>query len=277
MEVSVSTNLIELLEGDDMPPPWLVPDLICQGTMVVLAGEAGAGKSYFSYTLGLALAAGLPFLTRPTVHSKVLYFDEENSLPDLRQYLRWAWNGLGRPSVVSIAQNFIHEHFSLAAAGRNWDDYLTMAAMKHQPRLIVLDTTTPACHVTDENDNAEATDAIRRLRRAQTVAPGCTLLLLKHARLNEMEGVWQMRGAKAWKGSTDATLVHQVGRGRPRKDGLRNTVIRPDKVRAFGLRVPIHLHPEWVGEGSTKGIVLAGKELITETTLGGKERTTSSE
>ena len=254
------THLIEMLEGDDAPPPWLVPDLLCQGTMVVLAGEAGAGKSFFSYTLGIALASGLPFLDRPTDPTKVLYCDEENSLPDLRQYLRWAWRGLGKPPLPTLVANFRHEHFSLAAAGQLWSTYLTNIARDHQPGLIVVDTTTPACHILDENSNAEASKVIRLLRGAQVASgPKCTILLLKHARLDQTNGEWQMRGAKAWKGETDSTLVHQIGLGRPRLDGLRNTTIRPDKVRAFGLRVPIHLHPKWVGEPKTRGLVLDGE------------------
>ena len=251
------TRLIELLEGDDTPPPWLLPDLLCQGTMVVLAGEAGAGKSFFSYTLGLALSTGVPFLTRPTAATRVLYCDEENSLPDLRQYLRWAWRGLGKPPLPLLTANFRHEHFSLAAAGGLWSAYLTRVAGEFHPGLIVLDTTTPACHILDENSNAEASGAIRRLRGAQAAAgPACTMLLLKHARLDQTNGEWQMRGAKTWKGETDSTLVHQVGAGRPRQDGLRNTVIRPDKVRAFGLRIPIHLSPQWVGEKQARGVSL---------------------
>jgi RecA-family ATPase len=251
-------DLSELLQSPEIDPPWLVPGLLCEGTMVLLAGAPGAGKSFLSYTLSMSLAVGWPFLGRDiSTPRKVLYFDEENAWPDQREYLRWAWRGMGKPDIALMAQNLRVESFSLATAGTNWPLFMIATAKVFRPDLIVVDTATPACQIKEENDNGEASLAIRRLRAAREVAgPQCAMLILKHAKLDSDQGKMIVRGAKAWVGETDATWMHGVTEGRPREDGLRNTNIRPEKVRAFGLRSALYLQPRWVGPDNARGIEL---------------------
>jgi len=253
-------ELRALLDGDDTPPPWLVPDLLCQGTMVVMAGEAGAGKSLFSYTLAIALSSGSLFMGRQLQAKRVLYFDEENSLPDRNQYLRWAWRGLNRPEIPDA--NLRLEHFELAKAGLEWDRRIAALASEYSPDLIVIDTATPACHIVDENDNGEASEAIRRLRRAKNCAGAqASMLILKHARLDTESGTYSVRGAKSWVGETDSTLLFTRAAGRPRLDKLWNTNLQPQKVRAFGLRTKLFIQPHWTGEDPILGIALdVGRE-----------------
>ncbi len=256
-----SLDLTDILTKPEPTPPWLIEDFLCEGTIVILAGEPGVGKSVLSYTLSIAVASGngqTHFLGRPAKPGKVLYFDEENSLPDARQYLRWAWRGLGKPLIPPLAANFKVEHFSLVSQGISRYDYMVSKAMEFKPSLIVLDTATPVCHIQDENDNGEASLALRSLRRVRSMAgPQCTILVLKHAKLlNDASERRTIRGAKAWLGEADAVLYHVATPGRPRKDGLRTSRIEPDKVRAFGLRDVIDIHPEWTGELGERGLKL---------------------
>src|SRR2546425_9831290 len=90
-------DLLAMLEGPDITPPWVVPDCLVQNEVMVLAGEAGAGKSILTYALSIALATGNTFLGRQLTPTRVLYCDEENPYWTRLQYLRWAWRGLGRP------------------------------------------------------------------------------------------------------------------------------------------------------------------------------------
>lgn len=241
-------NLPIILSETPPDPSWLVPGLLTADSMVILAGDPGVGKSFFSYSLALSLAAGLPFLGFPTEPHRVCYFDEENALPDLGAYLNSLWRGLGRPDPALIAENLHVEHFSLGAIGTSPYGAMANAVQRHAPALIILDTVTPVCRITDENDNAEASQAIRELRRVKGLMPTCTMLLLKHARYLHDSRERTIRGAKAWIGELDATIYHTLPSGRPRS-GLRRTQLEPGKVRAYGLREPILIDPVATGGG----------------------------
>lgn len=251
-------TISELLdEEEDKAPPWLVPNFICQSHMVVLAGEPGAGKSLVSYTLALAKASGSEFLGTKLDPAPVLYFDEENAVPDVKQYLRWSWRGLGKPSVELLATNLHIEHFSVSAAGSSRYLYMRELAAKIKPALIVIDTATPTCAIKDENSNGEASAAIQELRKVRAAAGATTtMFVLKHAKLESDHGEWIVRGAKDWVGATDSTLMHTKVAGHPREDGWHNTRIRAPKKRAFGLRGILKITPVLSGTEGNIGVHL---------------------
>ncbi len=233
---------------------WILPNFIPRGTLIALAGLPGAGKSYLCYTMGFAIATGLPILGfTPTRPHRVLYFDQENSRPDRVQYQRYAYNGLGKPDLTTLCNNFWGQPFVLGSD--KWVTHAKNAIETYQPELIFIDTATPSCNIQDENNNAEAAVVIEKLRRLQvTISPTATMVVLKHAKLranDSGEGFYTMRGAKAWEGQVDAVIFHIKGEGRPRKDGLNNTRLHPSKTRAFGLREPILIEPSWTDEAHT--------------------------
>jgi RecA-family ATPase len=217
--------------------------------MILLAGSPGAGKSFLSYTLSLSGAVGRDFLGQPLSPFKTCYFDEENATEDALAYIRRAWAGLGRPDPSVIADNFWLFNMSLArqATTSGVYDFMRHQVAAHQPDLIVLDTATPACRIADENDNAEASAAIRQLRKIRSVAaPGCTLLILKHMKVDTASGHRDIRGAKAWKGECDGAIFHERKPGRPRHilgHSFSETILIPEKVRAYGLSDRLTITP----------------------------------
>jgi RecA-family ATPase len=247
----------DILLGEDPKPDYLIDGLIYSGQIVVVAGEPGAGKSFFQYYIAMCIACGLPVLGRETRTGKVLYFDEENSLPDLAQYLRWIWRGLDCPAIDALQANLAIEHFGLSSAKNRWT-YMAELAKKLQPQLIVMDTVTPCFGIEDENSNSEASQAIRNLRNVRLMAgQNCSIVLLKHAKFSHDTSERQtIRGAKTWIGETDATMFHKRMLGRPRGDDLYNTVLVPDKARAFGLRRELVIQPDWTGSERERGVRL---------------------
>lgn len=248
-------SIADALTKDPAPPAWLVPDFLHKGTMVVIAGDAGIGKSVLSYHLSLCLASGAPFLGTKVSQSRVLYFDEENSARDAAAYLRWNWVGMGKPDPLQIDTHLRIEHFSLTAPSPAHYQQMIGFAADHKPDLIVVDTATPACRIQDENDNGEASQAMRALRAVRAAGgPETVMVILKHARFAKDTGR-DIRGAKAWKGECDQLTFHVASPGRPRSNGLRPTHLQPAKTRAFGLREPIFIEPSW-SDQSRSGIIL---------------------
>src|ERR1700730_8608104 len=101
-------------------PEWIVEGIIPAFTVVMLAGDPGVGKSKFSLSEGLHIALGRDFIGHATRQCKVLYFDEENSRPDIMAYLQELWVGMGCPDPDLLRQWFRLEHFSLGSA--DWKD-----------------------------------------------------------------------------------------------------------------------------------------------------------
>ncbi len=244
----------EILTSTIVEPRWVVQGMMARGTLVILAGEPGVGKSVLAYQLAFCVAAGLPFLDRRVEPTRVLYFDEENSLPDFMQYCKWVWQGLGCPDLRVLDEMLRLDHFTL---GRDWEASMLLAATSFRPGLIVVDTATPALHIKDENDNAEAAHRIQGLRRIQQAASNETaVLILKHEKIQDEAGHRRtVRGAKTWIGQADSVIYHVRLRGRTRKDGLYRTCLEPDKSRAFGLASKIFVSPAWTDD-SRKGLIL---------------------
>lgn len=217
--------------------------MIHKGNLILLCGLAGIGKSFFSYSLANALATGSKFIGQKMPTKKVLYIDEENARADLAAYARWTWRGMGSPSRDLLKANLIIESRTLLGSP-NWAAVLLEKAYTHKPDLIIIDTATPACHIKDENDNAEAAQATQAIRIAQDGAgPQCAVLVLKHLRIDSATHHLDVRGAKHWKGAVDAVWYHLYTRGRKRADGWRNTYIRPEKSRAYGLKDHLLIKP----------------------------------
>jgi len=250
-------DLSTVLLAEDPEPIYLVDNLYYQGQLIVMAGEEGVGKSFLQYNLAISIAAGIPFLGLTVKQGRVLYFDEENSRPDLQQYLRQIWRGCGKPLIAQLQENIFIEHFSLAEHGKKRFDYMAEVARRVQPALIIIDTATPCCGIEDENSNGEASKAIRALRRVKGDA---TMIILKHVLFSHDQTKRQtIRGAKSWLGESDGNIYHKLAPGKPRSDGLRNCKLVPDKFRAYGLRTELIIQPTWCGEDGHKGIVLTSR------------------
>lgn len=256
---------MEILCGDEVPPVWLITDMLIQGGFFCLVGESGAGKSYVSYTMALAIAAGckgLNGLVPRGEPKRVLYFDDENSQQDRDKYLRRAWIGLTKlngkePDLGRLHTNFWPLSFQLGTD--DWAETVSKWVVDKRPHCIIFDTANACFNIDDENSNAEAGKAIKRIKSLmREVTPTATAIVLKHAKTRTEKGqVRTTRGAKIWKDQSDSMLFQVKAGGRPRKDGLSLTRLIPDKIRAYGLQRPIYITPRWTDDART-GLVLEG-------------------
>lgn len=263
------TNPIaDIIAAEHQDPEWLIEGLLLQGVIQCLAGLPNVGKSYITYTVGLALASGLGALggiVKPGDPKRVIYFDQENAETDRNKYLTQCYWGLAKengcePDIALLHENFIPVAHLLGSP--DWEDIAGAFIDRYAPRLCVYDTATPCFDFDNENDNSEATKAINAIRRLnRRTNPVATAVVLRHEKQvdnkDQQKGNRrQMRGAKAWLGSTDGTWFQVRLPGRPRKQGFL-TRLEPDKTRAYGLQQPIYITPEWTREDKS-GLWLHG-------------------
>lgn len=112
-------NLLPITRIMEDPLPlldWLVEGWITQGERVILYGEFGAGKSYISHALALALASGTPWMGAYRVKkSRVLFLDEEMSEQETRRRLKRL--GLGIPLLPGVQYPLTIASHSFDGAG----------------------------------------------------------------------------------------------------------------------------------------------------------------
>lgn len=240
---------IDILFGEEKEPEWLVPDMMLRGELTLLAGEPGAGKSLLTYTWALAMAGGVGGFGGIIPASKpmtVVYFDNENSEGNRNKYMTWAWHGLmdnhGQDNevVFNVSEHFKPVHFILGVP--DWEETATEYVQFFKPDLIVFDTAISCCAAEDENSNAEAGLHVAGIRRVmRSVEPVAAALVLKHAKRGEQ----RIRGATVWESLADQTMFQVRRPGRPRKDGLSLTQLKPGKHRAFGLHKKVYITPSF--------------------------------
>ncbi len=261
--------IVDILLSPEVEPPWLIKDMLLQGTLVCLAGEPAAGKSFVSYTLGMAIAAGVSALSGIVPAApprRVLYFDQENSPHNRDKYLKRSWLGLvddhgTPPDVAMLHDYFIPVNFRLG--GPDWDYEAARFIDHFEPQLVVFDTAASAFGIQDENDNAEAARVIERIRHLMThTNPMLTAMVLKHASTTVQQGGRRkMRGATMWQSLADQVVFQVRAQGRPptkKGKGLFITKLLPDKNRAYGLTDRVRIIPSWTDEAHT-GLVLEAK------------------
>lgn len=263
-------DLSELLTAEEHEPEWVVENSIPAGTVVIVAGDAGVGKSVMNLGEGLHVALGRPFLGLKTVQRRVLYFDEENSRPDLGAYIHRLWVGMGQPDLAELGKFFQLEHFSLGS--KDWYQRLEIIAHAYNPGMIYFDTATSAFAISEENDNGLAQAICAKMQHLIRALPGQPAIkILKHAKYESGGGQKgkprrTIRGAKAWRSAADQMQFHIRERGAPRKNGLSPTILVPDKTRAFGLRGNIRIMPSYT-DTVPKGLILEGESLHTSIDL----------
>lgn len=243
-------NIREILTADPPTPDWVVDRFIPRDTITIMAGLEGIGKSSLSYYMALSVASGRPFLGRQTQRLKVLYFDNENSYPDMCQYVRRLWLGMEpRPELADLDPFLQIEHFSLSIG---WQRAFQAHCSDFCPDLIIIDTANSCFSIKDENSNAEAAEIVSFLQVARPVR--AAVILMKHER-EPREGVGKsVRGAKYWLGAVDQVVYLHRQPGRP-SERFHKTRLVPAKHRAFGLDGIINISVEELQTHDGKALI----------------------
>src|SRR5207344_1053365 len=141
---------------------WIVTGWLVRQDIAIMAGEAGIGKSTTLAALSMAIATGETWCgIRVCAPLRVLYIDEEQSLPEVHRLFR----RLGAPHEnlrVAVGQGL---NFSTAQGLRRLEDEIRA----FRPDVVFFDSLTHALLGIPENNANEVAkvyhDSILRLRR----------------------------------------------------------------------------------------------------------------
>ncbi|AGI71748.1 putative P-loop containing nucleotide triphosphate hydrolase superfamily protein [Octadecabacter arcticus 238] len=202
-------------ESDPAPREWLVPDLIPSGTVTLLGGDGGTGKSLLALQLAVSVATDRAWLGLGVGSGAALFISAEDDqdelhrrVVDIAQAEALSLHDLGKLTIRSLAG----EDALLANLNPSTGALATTSLYKEvedqaqasQPRLIVLDTLADL-FPGNENDRAQARQFIGMLR-GLAIRHQCAVVLLQHPSLSGMNSGSGTSGSTGWNNSVRSRL-----------------------------------------------------------------------
>ncbi|MHB8501412.1 MAG: AAA family ATPase [Candidatus Acidiferrales bacterium] len=175
-------DTLDALCAQEGQKPFVVDGLIPTGSISLIVGDSGLGKSPLIYQLGLCVAAGIPWLDMRTRQGKVLYLDYENG-------------ALGSKSL----RDSIMQHLQLQECPENFrysqdvqnSNALTQAVETLKPTLVVIDTLR-SFDPSVEADNPKAGAFLKSLRKLAH-KDKVSFVLIHHIKKQDKKGFLDAR------------------------------------------------------------------------------------
>jgi len=206
--------MADLLAANFPAPVWLVPDILQQAGLAILAGRPKMGKSFLALQLAIAIGSGGHFLGHVLPQRHVVYLALEDSPRRLQERCRT----LGATSTTDVA-------FETAWRPLNGDGLvdLEQRIKDARPGLVVVDTLARACSGRlDWNDTAATVGALAPLQEMALQHDTCILLIDHHRKPNgaNPDAIDDVLGSTGKVGTIDTAL------GLYRKRGERDCTLR---------------------------------------------------
>lgn len=151
----------------DVKTEYLLENLIPQGSITLLFGRGGIGKTSISLQIAYAIAEGKPFGDFKTIKTPVYFIDFENPLPVLKE----------RVEKIGESDNLWVWHISNPTLPPRLDSKDYELYKQLPPGLLIYDTLR-ASHLSDENDSKPMALIMSRLKELREI--GFTIFLLHH-------------------------------------------------------------------------------------------------
>lgn len=224
------------LDGLDVPVrKWLVDGLVPSGTVTLLGGDGGTGKSLLSLQLACAVALGRSWINLPVKAGRALFISAEDDLDELHRRIADITTAEGvRPADLErlTFRSLAGENALLAVLeGRSgalvpsplyWE--LNQRIEAERPAVVILDTLADL-FPGNENDRAQARQFIGLLSRLAT-RHSCAVMLLAHPSLSGLNSGSGTSGSTGWNNSVRSRLYFERVLI---KDGLHAVEDNPDR------------------------------------------------
>jgi hypothetical protein len=214
---------------EDIPDPfacssdetgWVVHGLIPERGITIIAGEAGAGKTWLALALARAMTLGRDLLDRRTSAAQVLYLDRENPLSLIRDRLQVLFGGT---SDLRLWGLWCPDEPPMIGDPR------LLEFAKDGP-LIIFDSMI-RFHRADENSATEMAQVMARLRQLATV--GASVVVLHHKAKSD---------TSSYRGSSDIVAGADAVFALAKRDDLLE--LRTFKNR-FAAETTIKIRPDF--------------------------------
>jgi len=204
--------------------------LIPEGSITLLCGDAGIGKSYISLFLGILMADGSEFLGAKMKQKNVLFVDLESSLSLLNTRIQ---------SIGIKSENIFFYTEPLNFLMKEDIAELKNEILYREAGFCVIDSLMDIIPGVNENDSG-AMNQIFSALRSLVKQTGCSFLIIHH--VNKANGDY--RGSSAIKGAIDALYTLKSVK---EKSSYKILEIEPTKTRYTTIH-PIKLKIEWEKE-----------------------------
>ncbi len=198
------------------PPPvdWVIDGVAARGTVSVLYGEPGVGKSYLALAFAGALAHGTDLGGFQCKRTGALLVDAENSEDELVRRMQSLGSFNGQVGIWFDVLE-IEKGTSIADPGNI--AYLQNEIRRTSAQLVILDSFSSLWPYGDENDRVQVTELFKLLN-ALARAYDTSILILHHSRR-----VGGYRGSGAIKAMSD--IFMKMEKWRRDKDPTRRRVV----------------------------------------------------
>jgi hypothetical protein len=199
---------------------WAVEGLIPTRGITIIAGEAGAGKTWLALALARALTLGGHFLDRETRLARVLYLDRENPLSLIRDRLLALFGG---PSDFRPWGLWCSDQPPMIGDSR------LLEFARQEPVLIV--DSMIRFHTADENSATQMAPVMASLRELATA--GASVVVLHHKSKSE---------TSSYRGSSDIVAGADAAFALVKRDELLE--LRTIKNR-FAAATTVEIHADF--------------------------------
>ncbi len=227
---------------------WLWEGLVAQGTLALIGGPGGVGKSTLVAALEVAVAAGLPFLDREVAQGEVLHLDYDTD-PRLQGpwYARVA-TGLGVNGEALRRIRYLEPENPTRGLGE--EGLKTLLEMARQgPALLVLDSWSALFPFVDPRRSDHVAEVMAYLKEIARAGPA--VVLLDHTP-KPVQGLTALeRGiAGSFYKLAGARSAYLLTRVPPRLTGGRD-VLKLDTLKnnLAPLDDPLGIERIWTGQG----------------------------
>ncbi|WP_406736437.1 AAA family ATPase [Thioclava sp. GXIMD4215] len=209
--------------GKDVPERnWLVENLIPSGTVTLLSGDGGTGKSLVALQLAVACATGTKWLGRGCSTGRAMFLSAEDDEDELHRRLAdiveakgLAFEDLDGLDVCSLAgEDALFANIDpkrglfVSPLFQDIDTEIRLG----KPAVVVLDTLADL-FPGNENDRAQARQFIGMMRGIAK-RHDCAVVLLSHPSLSGLQSGSGMSGSTGWNNSVRSRLyLHRIFQG----------------------------------------------------------------
>lgn len=203
------------LDDLEVPPrTWLVENLIPSGTVTLLGGDGGTGKSLLALQLAAAVATGSRWIGHTCTQGGAIYLTAEDDIDELHRRISTICGEAGQ-SLADLDRLTLR---SMAGEDALLAYMHPQSVLTHTPLFDELDTyleSLPPCLLVldtladlfpgNENDRAQARQFIGMLR-GLAINHDCAVLLLAHPSLTGLNTGTGTSGSTGWNNSVRSRL-----------------------------------------------------------------------